>query len=821
MATNNATTSVINSLQNAVTQQVQNLNTGINPSVISNAVASALQTQASSIVNNVYSAGNSTLNTLPSQIVGPNNPINIVSSNQGSAGLFNNLNNSINNAVTPQATQNLVNALQTQLTAVLPANSPALTNFNNQLNNLSTNLSASVGQAVNSTFQSFTNSIFSNNPTVNSVISGIAGLFGGVSSTTPSGFSLDFVFQALEQIDLNFSNSLTDETLKLADNFNIENPDNNDKLVATKVGFMDPSATYPTKEYAGQPETNKLTRGEINGTIVQKKNDDRVIGAKLPFNNSFDEPTSPYNGEYPYNKVTQTESGHVIEIDDTPGNERLHIYHRSGTYVEIDSNGSVVKRTRGSSYEIIDCNGKIAILGKADISINGACNIFVGNDVNMEVIGDVNLVCHNDITAQAGGTLNLSAKEEINLHAEVVNIEADKALNILSDGNVKLLSGVETHFKSNTDTFISADKTIHINANTDAFMSSTEAMNLTGKTGVKIFSDADMDLKASSKVNIQAESDTNVKAGGKVNLQSGSSTNIRASGNFNADGSQVYLKSDTADSAGDATIAEFAKAAALSPVSNVGLLEGRKYVDIVEITDPIPIRFDARYSEVAEGGELSTTELNKQKDNLVLSGIATKDELDDPNPVVIEEKSPSSTQGKILMPDEKLLKVTELPGNYQLSPNYTLDNMWRTVAVSPGKHPLRAQVGLTYGQIVYNLQALALNVLEPVRALYPKVIITSAFRHEQDNAKSAHPAGLACDLQFPGASREDYYDIAVKLAQVLSYDQVLLEYWVQANNPWIHIGLAPRGQFSPASQRKVAWTFKDHKLYKQSLVNLA
>lgn len=802
MAINRAAARVIDDLQNTVTQQVQNLNTGINPSVISNAVASALQTQASSIVTNVYSAGNSTLNTLPSQIVGTKNPINIVSSNQGSTGLFNNLNNSINNAVTPQATQNLVSALQTQLTAALPSNSTALTNFNNQLNNLSTNLSASVGQAVNNTFQTFTNSLFSNTPTVNSVISGIAGLFGSVSSTTPTGFSLDLVFDVLDKIDLNFSNSLTDETLNLADNFDIENQDNNDKLVATKVGFMDPSATYPTKEYAGQPETNKLTRGEINGTVVQKKNDDRVIGAKLPFDNSFDEPLSPYNSEYPYNKVTQTESGHVIEIDDTPGNERLHIYHRSGTYVEIDSNGSVVKRTRGSSYEIIDCNGKIAILGKADISVNGACNIFVGNDVNMEVIGDVNLVCHNDITAQAGGTLNLSAKEEINLHAQVVNIEADKALNILSDGNVKLLSGLETHFKSNTDTFISTDNEIHINSGTNSYLTSQETAHIVGQSGVKILGEQDVDVKSDGSINLEASGDVNARAGG----------------NFAADGSGVYLNSGVA---GSASIAEFAREAALSPVSNVGLLEGRKYIDVVEITDPTPLRFDARYSEVAEGGELSTAELNKQKDKLVLSGIATKDELDDPNPVVIEEKSPSSTQGKILMPDDKLLKVTELPGNYQLSPNYTLDNMWRTVAVSPGKHPLRAQVGLTYGQIVYNLQALALNILEPVRALYPKVIITSAFRHEQENSKSAHPAGLACDLQFPGVSREGYYDIAVKLAQVLSYDQVLLEYWAQASNPWIHIGLAPRGQFTPASQRKVAWTFSDHKLYKQSLVNLA
>ena len=37
------------------------------------------------------------------------------------------------------------------------------------------------------------------------------------------------------------------------------------------------------------------------------------------------EPDSPYSAKYPYNKVMQTEAGHVIEIDDTPNAERIHV----------------------------------------------------------------------------------------------------------------------------------------------------------------------------------------------------------------------------------------------------------------------------------------------------------------------------------------------------------------------------------------------------------------------------------------------------------------------------------------------------------------
>ena len=49
------------------------------------------------------------------------------------------------------------------------------------------------------------------------------------------------------------------------------------------------------------------------------------------------EPEYPYAPRYPYNHVYESESdAHVIEIDDTPKNERIHERHKIGTYYEID-----------------------------------------------------------------------------------------------------------------------------------------------------------------------------------------------------------------------------------------------------------------------------------------------------------------------------------------------------------------------------------------------------------------------------------------------------------------------------------------------------
>jgi len=63
---------------------------------------------------------------------------------------------------------------------------------------------------------------------------------------------------------------------------------------------------------------------------------------KHPYNSGklglVKQPPSDYDTKYPYNLVHTTKSGHAIEIDDTPGHERVHIWHRSGSYEEI-SNG--------------------------------------------------------------------------------------------------------------------------------------------------------------------------------------------------------------------------------------------------------------------------------------------------------------------------------------------------------------------------------------------------------------------------------------------------------------------------------------------------
>lgn len=93
------------------------------------------------------------------------------------------------------------------------------------------------------------------------------------------------------------------------------------------------------------------------------------------------EPESAYASKYPYNKVLQTERGHVVEIDDTPGNERIHIYHKSGTYREIDKDGRLVEKVVDSSYEIVLKDQTVHIQGDVNIQVDGNYTLNTTGDV--------------------------------------------------------------------------------------------------------------------------------------------------------------------------------------------------------------------------------------------------------------------------------------------------------------------------------------------------------------------------------------------------------------------------------------------------------
>lgn len=124
---------------------------------------------------------------------------------------------------------------------------------------------------------------------------------------------------------------------------------------------------------------------------------------------TWSEPVTPYAAQFPYNHVQQTESGHVIELDDTPGAERVHIFHRSGSFIEFHPNGDVVLKSMKNGYRITMADEHVKVSGNCHVSIDGHSTVYVKGDADMQVDGNFN--------AQVKGDYNIYAKN-INLRAK-------------------------------------------------------------------------------------------------------------------------------------------------------------------------------------------------------------------------------------------------------------------------------------------------------------------------------------------------------------------------------------------------------------------
>jgi hypothetical protein len=161
------------------------------------------------------------------------------------------------------------------------------------------------------------------------------------------------------------------------------------------------SVTDPLRGYRLQPGYNAA----LNMVFADKKQQ-----------KSWSEPSTPYAAQFPYNKVTQTESGHIVEYDDTPGAERIHIFHRSGSFIEMHPDGKVVYKSMG--------NGFLISMADQNIKVKGTCNISVDGDANIYAKGQMNLQSDSDI--------NVNTKKDFNVYATNVNLRAKK--NAILDG---------------------------------------------------------------------------------------------------------------------------------------------------------------------------------------------------------------------------------------------------------------------------------------------------------------------------------------------------------------------------------------------------
>ena len=144
----------------------------------------------------------------------------------------------------------------------------------------------------------------------------------------------------------------------------------------------------------------------------------------------WDEPATEYNTTYPRNHVYESEGGHIREMDDTPGAERIHERHNSGSGYEIFPNGTKVTRVKGKNYNIVSDDEYCHIQGTSRATIDKGLRVRVnskgesGNNYNIEVGqgaslnievngGNINLTTLN--SGADAGDININASRDLNM----------------------------------------------------------------------------------------------------------------------------------------------------------------------------------------------------------------------------------------------------------------------------------------------------------------------------------------------------------------------------------------------------------------------
>lgn len=233
-------------------------------------------------------------------------------------------------------------------------------------------------------------------------------------------------------------------------------------VYAGGIGFTDPDEIYPFESRSQESDLNRLARNEkldekyyeepcpilgLDTTIHQKINDtldehegitDDKSGADV---SQKEPPSTSENSVYPNNQVIETQSGHVIELDDSEGNERIRLFHRTGSYIEIKPDGTFVQKSvnedSASTYihmssinEHVAKSVKTYIEENMDEIIKGYVHRHIQGELKEHITGNILMESDANVVWNVGGnfTLNVSGKididagPEIDMDAGVINL---------------------------------------------------------------------------------------------------------------------------------------------------------------------------------------------------------------------------------------------------------------------------------------------------------------------------------------------------------------------------------------------------------------
>ena len=343
-----------------------------------------------------------------------------------------------------------------------------------------------------------------------------------------------------------------------------------EELPDTKLGFNDPTSTYPAEKriYSDhgikESDVSRLARGkdsETHAALKLRRNlkqdeDGKEIEVPIAIKpyipkvsdstidetrNTWIEPNpksvapdeSPYtSAKYPYNHVHESEAGHIHEIDDTPGGERLMQQHSTGTFTEIHPDGTKMVKVIGDYYEIIAGKSSILVVGDATITYHGNVRELVKGDYALEVEGDYTQNIHGEHEVKIGKN---RAEQILGNHA----FNIDRAIKARVGEDVDyLINGNETRSVGGLYD-LAVTKEVSIGSLTsDVFAFAETDFQISAASGIVSFKAGDkLEMRSAKAMTIKTEADgLNVISIGAVTetFSAGQTTNITGTLDFDA-----------------------------------------------------------------------------------------------------------------------------------------------------------------------------------------------------------------------------------------------------------------------------------------------
>ena len=241
-------------------------------------------------------------------------------------------------------------------------------------------------------------------------------------------------------------------------------------------GMQNASGDLPKRDYNYGPSINKAALGTKINQLSTGGGDVGVSLGVVPQRAS----------EYPFNQVNETESGHIVEYDDTPGAERILIKHRKGAGIEVRADGSVIISATNNKVEVTGGNQKVIVEGHGDLIYNGNLNLKVSGDFNVDVGGNYNV----NVGGNKVEEIQQNHKTVVTENSQYITkgTKTDKTLEthtsiMLSDHNVFVDGNQDTLVEGNLN--LVSDDAIFVSAK-ESFAASSKNTNISGAKFVSV-----------------------------------------------------------------------------------------------------------------------------------------------------------------------------------------------------------------------------------------------------------------------------------------------------------------------------------------------